>query len=203
LKLYHFPVAPNPTRVVVFMREKGIDDVELVPVDIREGEQNSAAHLARNPDANLPVLELDDGEYLTESLVIMEYLEECYPQVPLIGRDALARARTRSLERKVEKQLLEPMARMVHATNSPTGKPPNEAVASVERERLPEAFLRFDELLGSSTFASGEDVTMVDCTLFATLQFGQFFGVDIPADCANLKRWYAAFQSRPSTQFTL
>jgi glutathione S-transferase len=114
MKLYYFPVAPNPTRVLVFVREKGIDiDTEFV--DLRKGEQTSDEHLARNPQGSLPVLQLDNGEYLTESLPIMEYLEELYPDPVLIGTDALARARTREFERQVEVGILNPLARIVHA----------------------------------------------------------------------------------------
>jgi len=201
VKLYYFPVAPNPTRVLIYLGEKGIDDIELVPVDMRRGEQRQAAHLARNPEGNLPVLELDDGEFLTESLAIMEYLEELRPEPSLIGSDPLARARTRSLERKVEAQLLNPIGRLVHATNSPIGLPPDPAVAQAERARLPASLDRMDVIVGIHLFAAGDTPTIVDCTLFATLQFGQFFGVNIPDDCDNLQRWYTAFQQRPSTWF--
>lgn len=201
MKLYYFPVAPNPTRVLIYLAEKGIDNIDLVPVDLRKGEQRQEAHLARNPDGNLPVLELDDGDCLTESLAIMEYLEELHPEPPMIGSDPLARARIRSLERKVETQLLNPIGRLVHATRSPIGLPPNPAVADAERALLPASFERLDGLVGSRPFAAGDAPTIVDCTLFATLQFGQFFGVDIPAGCDNLQRWYAAFQQRPSTSF--
>ncbi|MGB1140250.1 MAG: glutathione S-transferase family protein, partial [Halioglobus sp.] len=179
MKLYYFPVAPNPTRVLVYLGEKGIEDIERVPVDLRQGEQNAEAHLARNPEGSLPVLELDNGDYLTESLPIIEYIEELYPEPPLIGTDADSRAYARSLERKAEMQLLGPVARLVHATNSPLGLPVNEAVAEIERARLPTSFERFNKTIADRPFVAGDTPTIADCTLFAALQFGQFFGVDI------------------------
>ena len=203
MKLYYFPIAPNPTRVLVYMKEKGIEGVEFVPVDIRNGEQHTPEHLARNPDASLPVLELDDGQFLTESITIIEYLEELFPEPAMIGTDSLSRARVRSLERKVENQLLSPVGRYIHNTNSPVGLPPNPAIAEVEQAKIPLAMARFDALLGDQPFVMGQQPTIVDCTLFATLQFGQFFGLEIPAEYANLRRWYDAFSQRPSTQISL
>ena len=81
--LYVFPVAPNPTRVRLYLAEKKIAgariDLEEVNVDLRAGQQRSPEHLARNPFGRLPVLELADGTHLTESLAVIQYLEELYP----------------------------------------------------------------------------------------------------------------------------
>ena len=70
MRLFTHPVAPNPTRLMIYVGEKGLR-LETVRVDLRSGE-----HLARNPRGSLPVLELDAGSHLTESLAIMEYMEE-------------------------------------------------------------------------------------------------------------------------------
>jgi len=201
MKLYYFPVAPNPTKVLVYLREKGLD-METVHVDLRQGEQKSPEHLARNPRGALPVLELDDGSCVCESLPIMEYLEELYPEPCMIGRDPLARLRVREFERQVELTLLGPVGRIVHATNSPLGLPPNPAVAKPEQDRLPAALRLVDERIGDNRFAAGDSPSIVDCTLFATLFFGEFFGVTVPDEYANLRRWYADFRQRPSAQFS-
>jgi glutathione S-transferase len=74
VKLYYFPVAPNPTKVLVYAAEKGIA-LEMNVVNLREGEHRTPEHLARNAQGKLPVLELEDGCFLTESLAIIEYLE--------------------------------------------------------------------------------------------------------------------------------
>ena len=131
MKLYYFPVAPNPTKVLVYLREKGIE-IELQQVSLGEGEQNESEHLARNPRGALPVLELDDGSFVTESLPIIEYLEECYPEPVMIGETPEQRVRTREMERLADLRVLLPIGRTVHATNSPLGKPPNPAVAENE-----------------------------------------------------------------------
>ena len=199
MKLYHFPVAPNPSRVRIFAIEKNMP-VELVQVSLAEGEHKSPEHLARNPRAALPVLELDDGTYLTESVPIMEYLEECFPEPPMHGTSPIERARIRELERLAEVKVLNPTARLVHASNSPLGLPPNETLASVERERLPQGYALMDERLAKHPFVAGDQVTVADCTLCAGLFFGEFFGVSVPDEYANLLRWYSDFKSRPSAQ---
>jgi len=201
MKLYYFPVAPNPTKVLVYLREKGID-LETVHVDLRKGEQKSPEHLARNPRGALPVLELDDGSCVCESLPIMEYLEELYPEPCMIGRDPLNRLRVREFERQVDLTLLGPVGRIVHATNSPLGLPPNPSVAKPEQDRLPVSLRLVDDRIGDSPFAAGANPTIVDCTLFATLFFGEFFGVTVPDEYTNLRRWYADFRQRPSAQFS-
>ncbi|MDX1736310.1 MAG: glutathione S-transferase family protein [Halioglobus sp.] len=199
MKLYYFPIAPNPTRVIVYLREKGIGLEEQL-VDLREGQQNSPEHLARNPAGALPVLELDDGQYLTESLPIIEYLEELYPQPPMVGTTPQERAQTRCAERRVEQGVLNTVGRIVHATNSPLGLPPNPAVAELETERMHTALARLEVAVGDGPFVMGERVTIADCTLFAGLHFGEFFGVGLDDNYPNLCAWYARFKQRPSAQ---
>ena len=160
-----------------------------------EGEQRSDDHLARNEAGTVPVLELDDGEYLTESLPIMEFLEELYPQPVMIGATPEERARTRAFERHVDMCILMPITRIVHATRSPLGLPPSEEVAARERDRLAVTLPRVDARVGEGPFAMGDAPTIVDCTLFAALQFGEFFGVQLPGDCANLQAWYQRYKA--------
>jgi glutathione S-transferase len=199
MKLYYFPVAPNPTRVLVYVQEKGID-IERQQVNLRDGEQNSPEHLARNPRGALPVLELDDGRFITESVPIMEYLEECYPEPPMIGTSASERAFTRERERLAEMRVLNPTARLVHATNSPLGLPPDPAIAEVERERAQVGWQIFDAFLAGRDFVIGERVSIADCTLFAGLYMGEFFGVNPEEEYRELLRWYEAFKLRPGAQ---
>lgn len=200
MKIYYFPVAPNPTRLMVYIGEKGID-IDRQLVDLTRGEQNAPEHLARNPRGALPVLELDDGSYICESLPIIEYLEELHPEPPMIGRTPEDRLRTREYERQVETTLLNRIGRLVHATNSPLGLPPNPAVAEPEQAALPQAMALVDQRIGDRPFAAGDCPCIVDCTLFAALNFGEFFGVTVPEDCRNLQRWYEDFKQRPSTRF--
>ena len=197
MKLYYFPIAPNPTKVRIYLAEKGIE-IEQVLVSLVKGEQKSREHLARNPFGNLPVLELDDGTHLTESLAIIEFFEELYPDPPMIGTNPFERARVRRLERIADLGVLIPVARIIHATRSPLGLPPVPEIAAAARRGLPKALEVLDAALGDQPFLAGERPTIADCTLFAAFGFARFGEVEIdPAD-RNLARWSADFGQRPS-----
>lgn len=202
MKLYCFMVAPNPTKVRLYLAEKAAGGcsmpVEEVEVSLIEGEQRKAEHLARNPAGTLPVLELDDGTYLTESLSIIEYLEDLYPDPPMFGADALSRARGRELERKVETGILNNVGHLVHTTKSPLGLPANPPVADYFRARLDAQLDRFNESLSDGRpFLLGDAVSVADCTLAAALQFARFAGIDAVASHPEIARWDNAYRARP------
>lgn len=208
MKLYFFPVAPNPTRLRLYLAEKregGAQfDIEEVTVNLPEGEQRSAEHLERNPLAKLPVLETEDGNHLTESLAIMEYLEERVPDPPMIGTTPLARARTRELERIIEIGVLRPISEIVHATASPLGLPPNPVLAELFRERLPVGLaIVEDRLRDGRPFLMGDSPSIADCTLAAALQFGRFKQVEIDPSFENILRWDRTFRERVSAKQVL
>ena len=95
---------------------------------------------------------------------------------------------------------MNPMARYVHATNSPLGLPPRPEIAAAEWERLQNALPRIDKQIGDAPFAAGDAPSIVDCTLFAALQFGEMFGTTVTDDYGNIRRWRSAFGERPSSK---
>ena len=201
MKLYVVPVAPNPTKVRLYLAEKaalGVDlAIEQCTVKLMKGEQNKPEHLARNPFAAIPVLELAEGDYITESLAIIEYLEECYPQPSMIGNTQRERARARELERIIDLRLLVPIARFVHATKSPLGLPAKPQVADDAARVVPVALAYLEALLGDQRrFFLGDEVCVADCTLAAALQFARFGGYAIESGYRNLHRWDADYRQR-------
>jgi glutathione S-transferase len=208
MKLHAFPIAPNPTKVRLYLAEKAAAGVKIesteVMVDLREGEQKRTEHLSRNPFGRLPVLELDDGTHLIESLAIIEYLEERHPDPPMIGRDALERARVRELERIAELGVLVPVARIIHSTNSPLGLPPVPEMAAYFRRALPDALRVLDDRLADGrSFVAGERPTIADCTLQAAFQFARFGNVEIDPAVSNVIRWDREYRERPCVQSVL
>ena len=199
MKLYTFPPAPNPTKLAIYLGEKGLE-IPSELVNLVHGDQKKPEFLARNPLGGVPVLELDDGSVLRESLAIIEYLEELHPDPPMIGTDPLERARVRELERTIELGVMNRVARIVHNTRSPLGLPPNEAAARDDRERLPGVLRYVDDRIGDHPFVAGERPTIADCTLFAACRFAGFFGVELDPACTRVHRWYRDFQARPSAQ---
>lgn len=195
MKLYTFPFAPNPARVEFYLREKDIE-IETILIDLSKGEHKTESHLRRHPGGAVPVLELDDGRYLTESLAIIEYLEELHPTPPMIGATTEERAFTRSMERFVELQLFSRLLRYVHATNSPIGLPANPALAENEERFLPDALGRLDIQIGGSPFVMGDRPSIADVTLLGGLRFATFFGWELPGEHRNLHRWFESYGAR-------
>lgn len=201
MKLYYFPVAPNPTKVRLYLAEKAAGGteipLEMERVNLREGEQKTPEFLQKNPFGKLPVLELDDGGCIAESLPIIEFFEELYPDPPMIGTTPEERLRVRSAER-IADGVLQRVGRLVHATNSPLGLPPDEHVAHVMRKDIVPGLTELNKRLGESEFVAGDRVSIADCTLFAGLSFGAFFGADLKIDYPNIVRWHTAFAARPT-----
>ena len=198
MKLYDFPFAPNPRKLRVYLAEKGIE-IPRVMVNIVKGEQHTPEFLEKNPTGGLPVLELDDGTCLRESLAIIEYLEELHPEPPMIGRTPLERARVRALERTVDLGVLMNVARVLHNTHAVLpGRVPNPELAAIARRDLekPAHFLDA-QLADGRAFVAGDHVTVADCTLFAAMEFARTgnLGIEWPTQIA---RWYERFRKRPS-----
>ena len=100
----------------------------------------------------------------------------------------------------IEFKVFGPTARLVHATNSPLGLPPNPAVAEAEQARLDDGYEALEKQLSGAEFCTGSQVSMADCTLCAGLIFGEFFGVTVPEGYEHLRQWYDSFRARPSVQ---
>ena len=201
MKLYWFQVAPNPTKVRLYIAEKiaggAAIELEQVVVNLPKGEQHSSEHQARNPFGSLPVLELDDGSYFIESLPIIDYLEDCFPEPPMWGSDAASRAQGRELERIADLRVLLPIARYIHATKSPLGLPPNPKLAESAQSVLPAGLAYIDDTLSDGRpFLKGEMPGVADCTLAAALQFARFSKFNVEEPYAHIRRWDAAYRSR-------
>ncbi len=197
MKLYDFPFAPNPRKLRVYLAEKGIE-VPLVQVNIVKGEQRTPEFLAKNPLGKLPVLELDDGTLLTESLAIIHYFEELYPEPPMIGVTPLERAQVRRLEQIAYNSVLSQVARCFHASKALLpGATPNAAIADAARAELPQPLALLNHEIGDRPFVAGDRPSIADCTLFATFKLAEMAEIDL-APGSNLARWYEAFSQRPS-----
>jgi len=205
MKLHAFAPAPNAAKVRLYLAEKALAgcavEIEEVVVNLLESEQRSEAFLAKNPMGKVPVLELDDGRFITESLPIIEYLEELHPLPSLWGDDPAERAYARQIERIADQGGLIAIAQEVHATNSPIGLPQNPALAESARERRAIGLGYLENALADGRpFLAGDRVTVADCTLQGGLAFGRFRGIDALTDHPRLRAWHEAFSERKSTE---
>jgi glutathione S-transferase len=199
MKLYVFPFAPNPRKTITYVKEKGLK-LDLVPVNLAAGEHKRPEFLAKNPFGALPVLELDDGSFLTESLAIIEFLEEKHPQPPMIGTSPLERAHVRELERIIELSVLGRVARVFRNSHPMFASSQIPKVAEQARGELPAVLEILDKRIGRNPFAAGDKPTIADCTLLATFEFAKAIDLDLAAGHPNLVRWYDAFSMRPSAK---
>ncbi len=203
MKLYVVPLAPNPVRVMLYIAERaalGVDmGIEQVIVNTLKGRHKEPEHLARNPFGTLPVLETESGRYIVESRVIIDYLEDCFPDHRLFSADLEQRAYERDLERICEIRLGNLVAHWVHAYKSPLGFPPNpDRAAELEAAMQPACTYLDAALADGRPFLAGDRVTMADCSLQAFLQFMRFTQKDLMVGYVNIKRWDAAYRARPA-----
>lgn len=204
MKLYT-SIGPNPRFVRMFIAEKGLD-LPQVQVDIIAGENRRAPFLALNSGGTTPVLELDSGVALAETVAICEYLEERYPQQPLIGASAEQRAVTRMWVRRVEINVTQPMTagfrgaegfglfkdrvRCLPQASADLKTAAREGLAWIEAQ------------LGERPFLAGANLTMADLLLFSFIEFGALVGQGMDPENRRLLAWHARMASRASAVAT-
>jgi len=202
MKLFDTSVAPNPRRVRIFAAEKGIH-LDLVQVDITKGTNREPGFLAKNPMGKVPVLELDDGRYLCESLAICEYLEELQPEPSLIGRTVDERANVRMWERRMEHEVMRYLlGAFVHSSPFFEGRFTQvREYAEACREDLAARLGWLDGVMGEREFVAGDAYSVADITLFCTLDFGDLVGEKYDGDVlTSIARWHKAMRARPSSE---
>jgi glutathione S-transferase len=198
MKLYDFPQSPNCRKVRIYLAEKGLT-LPLHPVNLLAGEQRSPEFLRRNPFGAVPILELDDGAVIPESLAIIEYLEEHHPQPSLLGTAPLGRALVRAWERRCELGVvLQATRRFLHSSPffaSRVAQNPRvvEEAARVLRERL----TLIDAQLRDHEWVAGA-FSLADITLLTGIDFAAVSGFTLDPAWLHLSRWYAVMRARPS-----
>ncbi len=204
MKLYDGGRAPNPRRVQIFMAEKGLD-IERVQVDIAKLEQKSPEFTKINPLQRLPVLELDDGTIIAETVAICRYLEELHPEPPLMGVDAKDRAIVEMWQRRVEFGFLMPVGfafRHQHPGAATLEQPQVVEWAEINRPKAREFMEFLDSELATRPYIAGERFTIADISAYVAYRFLKPGRIPLPEDLANLQRWYGEVSARPSVQET-
>jgi len=200
MKLYDGGRAPNPRRVRIFLAEKGIE-VPLAPVDMGALGHRSAEVTGLNPLQRLPVLVLDDGTVLTESIAICRYFEELHPQPPLFGTGALGRALVEMWQRRMELNLLMPVAqafRHIHPAMVEWEVPQIAAWGEANKPKAVEFLSILDRELAGRKFVAGDAYTVADITGLVAVDFMKPARIELPAGLSNVRRWYDAVKARPS-----
>ena len=202
MKLYDSYRAPNPRRVRWFMAEKGIDDIEVVNLNVFAGEHRTPEYLAKAGMANVPALEMDDGTTITESVAICRYLESLYPEPNLFGRDAKETAIIEMWSRRTEMLLANPLmltVRHSHPALAALEKQIPE-IADSNRRTAERALKVFERRLAESEFIAAERVTMADVLAGTAIDFSRMAKFSIPDEFTNVKRWYDGMMERPAAR---
>lgn len=200
MKLYNSNLAPNPRRVRVFLAEKGVK-IPRVEVDLGKLEHKGPEFTALNPFQTIPILELDDGTRIAESMAICRYIEALWPEPNLFGEDPLERATIEMWQRQLELRLFLPIAQVLRHTHPRMAEmevPQVPDWAAANRPRALQAMAVVDEALGERPFIAGERFTVADITGLVALDFAKPARIAIPEELVHLNRWHAALKARPS-----
>ena len=201
MKLYDNVMAPNPRRVRIFLAEKGIT-VPTEQVDIAKAANRSPEYLAKNPLGGVPILELDDGSILTESVAICLYFEGLHPQPPLLGVDARDKAFVEMWQRRMELGVLSNTAgcfRNTHAFFK--GRIPQvPEYSAVCKEAAAKQLAWLDGELANRRYIAGDRYTIADITALVGIDFGKVSDIRVLPEQKNLSRWYQEVSTRPSAK---
>jgi glutathione S-transferase len=201
MKLYDGGRAPNPRRVRIFCAEKNIPLPDIIPIDLNKGEHKSLDFGALNPALQVPVLVLDDGTPLSETMAICRYLEALYPQPPLFGAGAKDVAIIEMWNRRSELGLytaLQHVFRHSHPGMAELEKPQLPDWAEANRPRAIRQLHILNEQLAQHRFLTGDAFTVADITAGIATDFLKVARIAIPEDCTHLMRWHAELRARPS-----
>jgi len=200
MKIYDTPLAPNPRRVRWFMAEKGIQDIEVVTLSLMDGQQRDPAYVARAGLPQVPMLELDDGTCITESLAICRYLESVYPEPNLFGRNPQEMAVIEMWTRRVEMMVATPLMVAVRHLN-PRMAALEAQVPAIGEHSLAGALsaLKFlDRRLADGEWLAAGRITIADIVAFAGVDFGRMIKLQVPDALVHVHRWAEAMRARPA-----
>jgi glutathione S-transferase len=200
MKLYGAPnPAPNPRRVRIFLAEKGIELPET-PVDMRKREHKAPEFREKNPAGQIPVLELDDGRTLSETVSICRYFEALHPTPPLFGQDAFEQAEIDMWIRRVEFVLMTPTGMFWRHAHPYTASLLTQFkdFGESNREAVAGAMTWFDRQLKDRDYIAGAHYSMADICALTTIDFADFIGLPMPESATHLRAWHARVIARPS-----
>lgn len=193
--------APNPRRVRIFLAEKGVQ-IQHERIALRKGAHKSPEFKQKNSLGQVPVLELDDGTCISESISICRYLDDVFSDPPLFGSSAKERALIDMWNRRIEMQLMFPVGqfwRHAHPLTAPLLHQHKEFGES-NRAITERVYHWLDKELAHSGYIAGENYSIADIVAQTTVDFGIFIGLPIPEACANVLAWHAKVSARPSSE---
>lgn len=208
MKFYDCSTAPSPRRVRIFIAEKQIK-IPTVQVDLRNDEHLSDKFRGLNPWCTVPVLELDDGTAISEAVVVCQYLEEVYPEPPLMGVGAEERAVVAMWNHRFEVDgFLAAGEAFRNASKGLEGRAltgPDDVAQIPElaergRVRVARFFAALDTQLAHHRFVAGDRYTIADITAQVAVDFANWIKMKLPPEHGHAARWYREVTQRHSAR---
>ena len=199
MRLFTSANAPNPRRVHIFLAEKGVE-IERVDIDINTAANRQPDFMVRNPMAQVPVLELDDGAYLAETMAICRYFEGTHPEPNLFGRDAREIAEIEMWNRRMEFEIALPVFMSFQMTHD-FFKGRIEQVPEFGEVSKRKALARLgwlDEELRGRDWIAGDRFTVADITALCAIDFGRVTRIRIADEQKHQAAWHERVSARPS-----
>lgn len=192
MKLYETSTAPNARRVRMFLAEKGVQTVEMVQMDIQKGENRSSDFQRKNPLMKVPVLELDDGTFLSESVAICRYFEASHPDNPLMGTSPLEQATIEMWQRRCEIYFMHLVGMSFQHTTGYFSDRMNPIPEwGVECGKGAEKFMGvLNQQLSDFEYVAGDTFSIADITAYVTVEFARVIKLRMKDEQTHLKRWY-------------
>lgn len=209
MKIFERPGFPNPARVRIVLAEKGLEpQVDFISVDLIAAEHKQPVFLEKNPSGVLPVLQLDDGTYITECTAITEYLDNLDGDPKLTGKTPKEKAVIHMMQKRAETELLDAVGNYFHHATPGLG-PDLQAFKNPEwtgrqewgnrqRDRAVNGMKYFDTVLQKQPFVAGDAFSMADITVYAGLMFADAAGIPVPENCSALNVWRTKVSELPS-----
>jgi glutathione S-transferase len=200
MKLYNSKLAPSPRRVRIFLAEKGVS-IPCVEVDLAKLEHKAPEFSSLNPFETIPILELDDGTRIAETVAICRYVEALWPEPNLFGSAPVEQAMIEMWQRQLELRLLLPIAQVVRHGHPKMAEMENPQVpdwAAVNRPKALHAMAIVDDALRGRSFIAGDRFTIADITGLVALDFAKSARIAIPPELVRLNLWHDALKMRPS-----
>ncbi|MBT2792821.1 glutathione S-transferase [Paraburkholderia strydomiana] len=211
MKIFDIPGFPNPLRIRIVLAEKSLTShVEFVKVDLPAAEHKQVAFLDINPTGTVPVLQLDDGTYISECTAITEYLDNLDGNPVLTGKSPKEKALVHMMQKRAESELIDAVGIYFHHATPGLG-PALQAYKSPEwegrrewgersRDKAVAGMRYFDKVLATRPYVAGEFFSMADITVWAGLLFAGFANIPIPEDCTALLNWRQKVDERSSVK---
>ncbi|MFM7084251.1 MAG: glutathione S-transferase family protein [Hyphomicrobium sp.] len=200
MKIIETRSAPNPRRVRMFLTEKGIT-VPFEQVDLMGGALQSDEFKKLNPYQRVPVLILDDGTVISETMAICRYFEEIYPAPSLMGTTPIQKAIIEMWNRRIELGLFQSITHVFRHLHPKMGHleiPQIKEWGEANRPKVLEHLQFLDEQLDKNRYISGDEFSVADITGFVAISFMKPAKLELPQEFKKIEEWYHRISLRPS-----